>query len=125
MTEQVSRAHRWRPRLVLGLVIGILGQCCAPQVPGAGAGSGVAQTQAPSLPPGAIEVGEDLYQVPIGEDENGCTMYRLHSRRMLVAQAISYRDARGGFTTDRREADCITARRDQEEPDLWSRGVGE
>ena len=39
-------------------------------------------------------------------------MYRLHSPSMLVAQVISYRDFGGGFTTDRREADCTTDGRD-------------
>jgi hypothetical protein len=65
---------------------------------------------APGLPRGAVQVGEDLYQVPIGEDEEGCTIYRLHSQSLLVAQVISYRSAAGGFTTDRRNADCPTPR---------------
>ena len=50
--------------------------------------------------------------MPIGKDENGCAMYRLYSPTGLVVQVISYRDAAGGFTTDRREADCATAERD-------------
>jgi hypothetical protein len=50
--------------------------------------------------------------VPIGKDEGGCTTYRLYSPSVLVAQAISYRDLGGGFTTDRREADSATGARD-------------
>lgn len=57
------------------------------------------------LPAGAIEVGPDLYQVPVGADD-GCPMFRLHSPRGLVPQVISYRAVGGGFTTDRSEADC-------------------
>ena len=113
MTEAVSRARPWRPWLVLGLALGILGQgCSSPQAPIIAASPEVAERQAADLPPGAIEVGQDLYQVPIGEDEDGCAMYRLYSPTGLVVQVISYRDAAGGFTTDRREADCATAKRD-------------
>jgi hypothetical protein len=113
MTERISRVHPWCPRLVLGLAVGSLGAgCSSPQEPVTGPTSNVAETQAAALPPGAIQVGEELYQVPIGKYEDGCTMYRLYSPSMLVAQVISYRDFDGGFTTDRREADCTTDGRD-------------
>ena len=111
MAERSSRTCSWLPRVVLGLVVGALGQGCGPpQAPVPAPTSGVAGEQAADLPPGAIQVGEELYQVPIGEDEDGCTMYRLHSPSLLVAQVISYRDGLGGFTTDRRQAACTTGR---------------
>jgi hypothetical protein len=109
MTERIPRARHRLPRIVLGVAIGVLAQGCgSPQAPVTGAEPAGAEADAPGLPPGAIRVGEDLYQVPVGEDETGCTMYRLHSQSLLVAQVISYRGAAGGFTTDRRKADCTT-----------------
>ena len=59
-----------------------------------------------SLPAGAIAVGPDLYRVPIGADAEGCMMYRLYSPTRLVTQAIAWRKPGGGFTHDRRAADC-------------------
>jgi hypothetical protein len=59
-----------------------------------------------ALPAGAIAVGPDLYQVPIGTDAEGCRMYRLHSPGRMVTQAIAWRRPDGSFTLDRREADC-------------------
>jgi len=106
MAERSSAtcSRRW---VVLGLVVAALGQGCSPpQAPVSAPTSGAADEQAANLPPGAIAIGEKLYQVPIGEDEDGCTMYRLHSPSLLVAQVISYRDGLGGFTTDRRQAAC-------------------
>jgi hypothetical protein len=113
MTERIPIARRRLPPIVLGVVIGVLAQACgSPQAPVTGAEAARTEADAPGLPPGAIRVGEDLYQVPVGEDEAGCTMYRLHSQSLLVAQVISYRDAAGGFTTDRRKADCTTLGRE-------------
>jgi hypothetical protein len=111
MTERIPTTRRRLPRIVFGVVIDVLAQGCgSPQAPVTGAEPARAEANAPRLPPGAIQVGEDLYQVPVGEDEEGCTMYRLHSQSLLVAQVISYRSAAGGFTTDRRKADCTTSR---------------
>jgi len=59
-----------------------------------------------ALPAGAIAVGPDLYQVPIGTDAEGCQMYRLHSPGRMVTQAIAWRRPDGSFTLDRREAAC-------------------
>jgi hypothetical protein len=59
-----------------------------------------------TLPAGAVAVGPDLYQVPIGEDSSGCTMYRLYSPGRLVSQGIAWRSRGGGFTSDRSAADC-------------------
>ena len=65
-----------------------------------------------ALPPGAIKIDDQLYQVPIGADDDGCARYRLHSPTKVVAQAIYYRDPAGGFTPDRRRAACSGSRRD-------------
>jgi hypothetical protein len=92
----------------LALVIGIALQGCAAQTPDvrARAESGVDQAET-GVPPGAIRIGEELYQVPIGADDDGCPRYRLYSPSRLVAQVIYYRDPAGGFTTDRRQAACV------------------
>jgi hypothetical protein len=111
MTERIPTTRCRLARIALGVAIGVLAQGCgSSQAPVTGAESARAEADAPDLPPGAIQVGEDLYQVPVGEDEEGCTMYRLHSQSLLVAQVISYRGAGGGFTTDRRQAECATRR---------------
>ena len=59
---------------------------------------------AAGVPTGAIRVGDQLCQVPIGEDEDGCPRFRLCSPARLVAQAIYDHDAAGGFTTDKHKA---------------------
>ncbi len=55
-------------------------------------------------PPGAIPVAPDLYQVPVGRDEAGYRQYTQWSCRLMVPTVIWYRDAAGGFTTDRERA---------------------
>jgi hypothetical protein len=100
--------NAWRPSrtarcqaVVGGLVLlGWVGGCTAPSATDAGAAA------APGLPPGAVQVGRDLYQVPIGRDAHGCQMYRLYSPTLMVTEAISYRSRDGGFTIDRRAAVC-------------------
>jgi hypothetical protein len=117
-------ARRRRTRLA-GLILmvwcsGSLGGCAPPTPPGAGApaaadaaaASPAPAAQRPSreaadgLPAGAVEVGPELYQVPIGADADGCPIYRLYSPTKLVSQAIAYRSPDGGFTADRRAAAC-------------------
>ena len=100
----------------VGLVLALLGDLagCTPPPPPAPPGpaaTGPAATDSATtvdraLPAGAIAVGPDLYQVPIGADAEGCPMYRLHSPTRMVAQAIAWRRADGSFTLDRREAAC-------------------
>ncbi len=91
----------------LALVAGITLQGCGAQAPGAALSSGgIANEKAAELPPGAIRIGDALYQVPIGADDDGCLRYRLYSPTRLVAQVIYYRDRAGGFTTDRQRTDC-------------------
>ena len=96
---------RWAG-LVLGGAIAVQG--CAGPVPAAeGSHAGAAPRAAAEVPPpGAIQIGDQLYQVPIGADDDGCPRYRLYSPTRLVAQAIYYRNAVGGFTLDRRQAAC-------------------
>ena len=69
-------------------------------------------TAAAFPPPGAIKIDDQLYQVPIGADDDGCARYRLHSPTKVVAQAIYYRDVAGVFTPDRRRAACSGGTRD-------------
>jgi hypothetical protein len=103
------RTIRWSPRLVLGIALSLLSQGCGQTMaPPPGPGPGAGQERRSGVPPGAIEVGDQLYQVPIGHGDDGCPMYRLYSPSRLVSQVISYRAVGGGFTTDRRRADCTT-----------------
>ena len=93
--------------VVVPLAIGLLAQACTAEGPAAGSRSGVAADQeAAHVPRGAIQVGEELYQIPIGPDDDGCPRFRMYSPTRLVAQAIYYRDATGGFTMNRQEAAC-------------------
>jgi hypothetical protein len=63
-------------------------------------------TNASPLPSGAIQIGDDQYMVPLGQDGDGCAQYRMHSQRSAVPDAIFYRAAKGGFTMNRAEANC-------------------
>ena len=93
----------------LALVVGLALQGCGAQTPGAGSTSGgIADGAAAEVPAGAIPIGNELYQVPIGADDDGCPRYRLYSPTRLVAQVIYYRHPAGGFTTDRQQADCVS-----------------
>lgn len=60
----------------------------------------------PSVPDGAVQIGDDAYQVPIGKDSDGCEQYRMFSRKKAVVAAIFYRDRDGNFTMDKSKADC-------------------
>jgi hypothetical protein len=108
----IARELRLRSLGVL-LVMGSLVQACTVEPPVTRSTSGVAKERtAAEIPHGAIEVGEDLYQIPIGTDADGCPMFRMHSPAKLVAQAIYYRDAAGGFTMSKEEAACMRGRPD-------------
>ncbi|MDF2780786.1 MAG: hypothetical protein K0S96_590, partial [Geminicoccaceae bacterium] len=72
----------------------------------AAAPHGGANPVAGALPAGAVQVGPDLYQVPVGADADGCPIFRLYSPTRLVSQGIAYRSRDGGFTADRRAAAC-------------------
>lgn len=82
------------------VLLGWLGGCTAPASTAAGT------TAAPGLPPDAVRVGRDLYQVPVARDADGCQTYRLYSPTLMVTEAVSYRSRDGGFTIDRRAAVC-------------------
>jgi hypothetical protein len=101
---------RWAGR-ALGVCIAVQG-CAAPESDVQGSFEGAAPRAQAAVPPGAIKVGDQLYQVPIGADDDGCARYRLYSPTRLVAQAIYYRDSAGGFTPDRRQAACPGGARD-------------
>ena len=104
------RCLRWA-----GLALGIgtaLQACAAPQSDAQGSFEGAAPRAHAEVPSGAIKVGDQLYQVPIGADDDGCPRYRLYSPTRLVAQAIYYRDQAGGFTSDGRQAACPGGARD-------------
>jgi hypothetical protein len=89
------------------LILGLLVQACTAERSVRRTTSGAAADRAAAdVPRGAIEVGEGLYQVPIGTDDDGCPMFRIYSPTRLVAQAIYYRDAAGDFTMSRQEAAC-------------------
>jgi hypothetical protein len=103
----IARELRLRSLGVL-LVMASLVQACTAEPPVTRSTTGVAKERtAAEIPHGAIEVGEDLYQMPIGTDADGCPMFRMHSPTKLVAQAIYYRDAAGGFTMSKEEAACM------------------
>ena len=101
-------AVRSLPWAGLALLVGLALQGCGAQPPGTRPTSGGVAGEAAEVPPGAIPIGDELYQVPIGADDDGCPRYRLYSPTRLVAQVIYYRDPAGGFTTDRQQADCVS-----------------
>lgn len=73
----------------------------------AACGGGSSGGPARAIPASAIEIGEELYMVPVGEDASGCTRYNLIARERETVQAVFYRDARGDFTTNRVDAGCV------------------
>ncbi len=58
------------------------------------------------IPRGAIQTGDDLYMVPVGEGSDGCVRFKSWSKSRFVSAAIYYRKADGGFTVNRSLADC-------------------
>lgn len=61
------------------------------------------ETAAAALPEGAVDIGGGLLQVPVGEDEDGYTQYRLQwaDTGEQVGSSTYYRLPTGTFTTDR------------------------
>ena len=104
VTGDVPPRWRWPS---LALVVSITLQGCAAEAPGAASNVGGNTGEAAAeVPPGATPIGDGLYQVPIGADDDGCPRYRLYSPTRLVAQVIYYRGRAGGFTTARQDAAC-------------------
>lgn len=54
----------------------------------------------------AIQVGDDLYMVPSGVDEQGCEMFNPFSNNSPSVKAIHYRQADGSFNIVRDPAVC-------------------
>jgi len=57
-------------------------------------------------PDNAIQVGKDLYYVPIGKDKNGCTQYKAFSQSKSTMTVISYRDSQGNFVSSSKLISC-------------------
>lgn len=55
----------------------------------------------------AIKIGDDLYYIPIGVDQDGCMTYQLYSESMMVSQVITYRNKDGIFTTSKNSKNCM------------------
>jgi len=64
------------------------------------------ESSLPPAPERAIKVGDDIYQVPIGKDSDGCDRYRMFSQNKGVVAAIFYRDGDGNFTMDKSKVVC-------------------
>ena len=60
----------------------------------------------PGVPENAIHVKDDLYMIPIKQDNSGCMMYRAHSTKGAAVAAIFYRAADGGFVMDKSKSAC-------------------
>lgn len=102
-TDVIDLPQARRARLAAIVLVGALAACADGTPPGDASGQPPATAE---VPPDAVQVGPELYQVPIGPDADGCMMYRLYSPTRMVAQVISYRTDDGGFTIDRTEALC-------------------
>jgi hypothetical protein len=99
------RRHLNWAGLMLSVSLAVQG-CAGAEPEATGTSGGDVPRAWAEVPPDAIRIADQLYQVPIGADDDGCPRYRLYSPTKLVAQAIYYRDPAGGFTPDRRQADC-------------------
>ncbi len=58
------------------------------------------------IPANAILVGDDLYMVPVGSDDNACQRYRKFSPNKAVVALIFYKGADGKFVMDKSKSDC-------------------
>lgn len=98
MSDRKAVCATWRVvRVLAGGLVLTLGACSTgPESPG------------PEPGDGAIQVGPDVYQVPIGRDPDGCVFYRLYSPTRVVPEVISYRRADGTFTRTYEDAACAS-----------------
>ena len=71
-----------------------------------GGGAAAPESERPPVPADAIQIGEDLYMVPLAAPVDDCPAYRAFSPTKRVAQVIYFRAADGSFTADRSKADC-------------------
>ena len=60
-----------------------------------------------TVPPGAIQVGDDYYMVPSGTDADGCPQFSPWSSGNLVQTALFYRKADGSFTVVKEQSACV------------------
>jgi len=60
----------------------------------------------PGVPENAIHVKDDLYMIPIKNDNSGCMMYRAHSTKGAAVAAIFYRASDGAFVMDKAKSAC-------------------
>lgn len=59
------------------------------------------------MPPNSIKVGDDLYYIPIGKDDDGCMMYQAKSNTMMTLQAIIYQNGSGKFLMSKDRQRCL------------------
>ena len=104
-TMKARRAKSVSGRVVARLFLALAVLCLAGAAFAAASAAGSDAASAP-LPEGAVKVGKGIYQVPIGNDEEGCMMYRMHAPGRDVVQVIFYRRADGAFTMAKPEANC-------------------
>lgn len=100
--SQSTAPRRRLARAAALLMVAALSGCAA-SAPSSGAGDSISTAK---VPPDALQVGEDLYRIPVGHDADGCLMYRLFSPTTKVTHAVSYRSVDGGFTLKRKRALC-------------------
>lgn len=86
-------------RATILIVLFALCACDSPGGPGA-------SHRAVAIPENAIQVGDQLFMVPLSERVQECQAYRPFSPTHRVQQAIHYRTADGRFVRDRGQAVC-------------------
>lgn len=59
------------------------------------------------IPKNAIQVGKDLYYLPVGTDSDGCTMYQAYAPNAMTAQGIIYQNGRGNFSLSKNKDTCL------------------
>ena len=104
------------PRTVVMAVMGVVLAGCAVTEPppeekyvaqdSKNSGSATSEDRRTGPPEGAIEIGEDMYMVPVGVSAAGCRQYTAWSSTKAVLTVIQYRRSDGGFTMIEEEADC-------------------
>ncbi len=60
----------------------------------------------PPMPFNAIEIGDDVFMVPVTQDRYGCALYSMQTSGRAVLEVYFYQTSTGDFTTDRRQASC-------------------
>jgi hypothetical protein len=55
----------------------------------------------------AIQVGEDLFYIPINQDADNCTMYRTYAKLSATVSVILYQNGAGKFSTFKDKKTCL------------------